>query len=327
MIRRSAVVAAAGALALGCAVPAAAADGPCTSGADCAHTFDLAGGGEIPYLASYPLTGASTVTEAVVVIHGAGRNADGYFERMVEATGDAGAGDRTEIVAPHFQTSDDDPGDDEVTWTNGGDTSWKDGGDSVSSPRVSSFTVVDEILAKLADRKAFPKLARITLAGHSAGGQFTQRYAAGGKAPARLTGVSFHFVPANPSSYLYFTPDRPVAGGLPDSCPGYDDYKYGLKQLNPYLSGYPAGALARQYTAREVTYLLGGDDVHQDHGIDQSCEAEAQGHHRLERGENYFSALHKACPDAPHEQVLVPGVGHDSGAMFDSEPGRNALFG
>ncbi|GAA3580988.1 alpha/beta hydrolase [Amycolatopsis ultiminotia] len=327
MIRRSAVAAAVGALALGTAMPAAAAAGPCTSGESCAHTLDLAEGAKMPYLASYPLSGASTVTEAVVVIHGTGRNADGYFERMVQAAQDAGAGDRTEIVTPHFQTSDDDPGDGEVSWTNGDETSWKDGGNSVSSPEISSFTVIDEVLAKLADKKAFPKLTKVTLAGHSAGGQFVQRYAAGGKAPADLTGLSFHFVPANPSSYLYFTADRPVPDGLPDSCPGFDDYKYGLEHLNPYLAGYPEGKLAGQYTGRKVTYLLGGDDVHQDHGIDQSCEAEAQGHNRLERGKNYFSAMQKAYPSAPHEQTIVAGVGHDSGAMFDSEPGRAAIFG
>ncbi|WP_328603954.1 hypothetical protein OG943_28245 [Amycolatopsis sp. NBC_00345] len=106
-----------------------------------------------------------------------------------------------------------------MSWTNGDETSWKDGGDSVSPAGISSFTVVDEILAGLADKQHFPDLTRITLIGHSAGGQFIQRYAVAGAAPAKLPGVSFHYVTANPSSYLYFTPDRPVGQGLPGSCP------------------------------------------------------------------------------------------------------------
>ncbi|MEC3978245.1 hypothetical protein [Amycolatopsis sp. H20-H5] len=329
MFGRSAIAAAAGALVVltGTAEGSAAADRPCTSAQACLGSFTLAEGASMPYYRSFPLAGSSAATQAVIVVHGTERNAANYFDRMVQAARDAGADSTTEIIAPHFQIAEDKPAAREVSWTNGDDTSWKDGGDSVSPAGISSFTVIDEILTKLADKQRFPALTRITLAGHSAGGQFVQRYAVGGVAPAQLPGVSFRYVTANPSSYLYFTPDRPVGTGLPGSCPAYDDYKYGLNHLNAYLGEFTGDQLIKQYVTRKVTYLLGGGDVHQDHGIDQSCAAETQGHYRLVRGQNYFSSIAKNYPAAPHEKVIVPGVGHDSGAMFDSSQGRAAIFG
>lgn len=38
--------------------------------------------------------------------------------------------------------------------------------------RVSSFAAIDEVLHILADKTLFPNLTRVTIVGHSAGGQF-----------------------------------------------------------------------------------------------------------------------------------------------------------
>ncbi|WP_243754426.1 right-handed parallel beta-helix repeat-containing protein [Labedaea rhizosphaerae] len=260
------------------------------------------------------------------MVHGTGRDGASYFDRMVTAATDAQVLDTTEIIAPLFQTKDDDPDHGDAYWTNGDATSWKDGGDSVDGSSVSSFTVMDEILAKLSDRSAFPNLRSITLTGHSAGGQFTQRYAAGGDAPDDLE-VPVRFVPMNPSSYLYFDRDRPVDVGQPERCSEYNDYKYGLDHRNAYMSRLDAQALASRYTARHVTYVLGEADTTDSHGMDDSCMAMAQGPNRLARGKAYFEQLHREHPDAQHELVTVANVGHDGGAMFDSPEGRQVLFG
>ena len=45
----------------------------------------------------------------------------------------------------------------------------------------SSFEVIDHIVDELFDPALYPNLTRIVFTGHSAGGQFTQRYAALGK--------------------------------------------------------------------------------------------------------------------------------------------------
>jgi len=39
--------------------------------------------------------------------------------------------------------------------------------------RISSFTILDEILMKFGDKNLYPNLKRIIIAGHSAGGQTT----------------------------------------------------------------------------------------------------------------------------------------------------------
>ncbi|MCP3803039.1 hypothetical protein NLX83_27565 [Allokutzneria sp. A3M-2-11 16] len=285
---------------------------PTAHGAEVVDRFTLSSGARLPYHHTHSLNGATEPTAAVVVVHGTGRNARGYFDATVKAAEHAGARG-TLVIAPHFQTSDDKPAKGDVYWTNGDATSWKDGGDSVSKGDISSFAAMDEVLARLSDKSRFPKLNRITVIGHSAGGQFVQRYAAGSPAATPST----RFVTANASSYLYFTAKRPAPIG---KCPEYDNYKYGVQRLNRYMAGKP---LQQQYTDRAVTYLLGGDDIHQNHSIDDSCSAKAQGKHRLERGRNHFAAF----PSAAHKLVVAPGIGHDHAKLFDSDQGRKVIFG
>ncbi|MDH5254632.1 MAG: hypothetical protein OEW72_01840 [Gammaproteobacteria bacterium] len=62
----------------------------------------------------------------------------------------------------------------------------------------------------------------VAIVGHSAGGQFVSRYAAG----TRLKGLTF--IAANPGSYMYLDRNRPVSG----VCAGFNDYRYGLDDLN-----------------------------------------------------------------------------------------------
>ncbi|QWF81206.1 hypothetical protein [Amycolatopsis sp. CA-230715] len=312
---RRAVVTTCFALAFATTVPATA------SAADQLHRLSLSPGVNLPYYATHPLTGSPDPTGAVIVIHGTGRNAKGYFDRMSEAAREYGS--KAEVVAPWFQTEEENPEKGDAYWTNGGSGSWKDGGGAESPEGLSSFEAVDHVVRVLADKAKFPNLKRITIAGHSAGGQFTQRYAAGGKAPAEVNGVEITYVAANPSSYLYFDEKRPAAH---DSCPGFNRYKYGLENRNAYMSALNDDRLRAQYTARKVTYLLGEDDVHQDHGIDDSCEAKAQGENRFERGKAYSTTIHHDFPSAPHELSTVPGVGHDSDAMFNSANGKAAVF-
>ncbi|HEX3731487.1 MAG TPA: hypothetical protein VHU91_00980, partial [Mycobacteriales bacterium] len=202
---------------------AAETNPPCAG--DCLGRFTLKAGAKLPYYYNYSLAGNSAVTQAVLVVHGTGRNAKGYFDSIVKPAKELGIDSKTVLLAPMYQTGEDGPASGDAYWTNGDKTSWKDGGDAVSPVGLSSFEATDEVLRALGDKAKFPNLTRITLVGHSAGGQFVQRYAAGGRAPSELKGISVKFVTANPSSYLYFDTQRPVATG---SCPGYNDYKYGM---------------------------------------------------------------------------------------------------
>src|SRR4029078_604745 len=116
------------------------------------------------------------VTRALVMVRGAGRNADHYFETATAAGFLAGALDNTLIVAPHYTAGTDKLAANEVMWPEGGN-SWRAGGMSPTNSTISSFDFMDEIIKKLANKKNFPNLTKIVVAGHSAGGQLATRYA------------------------------------------------------------------------------------------------------------------------------------------------------
>jgi pimeloyl-ACP methyl ester carboxylesterase len=283
-------------------------------------------GATLPYYRNYSLSKTAAVMQAVVVVHGTDRNVQDYFDSIARAAADLCVADHTIIIAPYFQIGDDEPEQDDAYWTDSGPNSWKDGGNAVTPAGFSSFKAMDEILTTLADKERFPELTQVTLVGHSAGGQFTQRYAAGGRAPGTFTNLTIDYVTANPSSYLYLNPDRPVDDGLPDSCPHYNDYEYGLEDRNEYMSTLCDEQIRQQYTTQRVTYLLGSADIYQNHKIDTSCMARAQGENRFQRGQFYYSSIHTLFPSAPHDMVVVPEVGHDHDAMFNSTQGKTAIF-
>jgi hypothetical protein len=95
------------------------------------------------------------------------------------------------------------------------------------------------------------------IAGHSAGGQLVNRYAAGSDAEDFHSGFEFRYVVANPSSYLYLDAQRPVPGFLDlfsvptpseqSVCPGFDEYKHGLQELNPYMQTAGEEAILERY--------------------------------------------------------------------------------
>jgi pimeloyl-ACP methyl ester carboxylesterase len=299
----------------------------------------------LPVRATHTLTqGAVDITRAIIVIHGALRNAEGSFTTMQQAMTLAGeAGHQVLIVAPQFLSEVDAarypiPLDVPV-WSVDG---WKEGDlseirrDDSTDRRVSSFAVLDALLQMLSDRQQWPALHMVVLAGHSAGGQFVQRYAVAGRAPTMLShrGIHTRFVVANPSSYLYFDKRRPTEHGFapfPQTrCHGFDRYKYGLEAPNVYVATQTPQALMSHYTRQQVVYLLGTLDANAAHPfLDRSCAAEAQGPSRLARGQAYYHYLSLALGHAVAQRqqlVLVEGVGHDHQRMFQSPCGVAWLF-
>ncbi|MCP4005014.1 MAG: alpha/beta hydrolase [bacterium] len=305
---------------------------------------------ELPYCASVDLAvGDANATLAVVVVHGINRNADDYYSYAVDAGVRANnANLTTAIIAPQFLAESDierhSLQDKLLYWASSG---WKKGNTSRSTGgnarpfRISSFGVLDRILLRLGDRHAFPRVRKIVVVGHSAGGQFTNRYAAGGAAEAKLAesrpDLSFRYVVANPSSYLYFSSER-AREGTPDSffvpdsanCPDYDDYHYGLQNLNRYMGGVGAPVLKQRYRSRRVVTLLGWNDSDpKQSSLAVGCAAMLQGHHRRERGEIYLNHIlrqfGKEILDR-HRFDFVPNTGHSARRMFRSDCGLRHLF-
>jgi pimeloyl-ACP methyl ester carboxylesterase len=198
---------------------------------------------------------------------------------------------------------------------------------------MSSFAVVDALLADLATPGRFPSVSDVVVVGHSAGGQFANRYAAG--SPEAAFRDDIRFMVANPSSYLYFDPVRydedAARFAIPETdCSGYDRYKYGMDDRNRYMEASSATELRDRYRDRRVTYLLGALDTGEhDDSLDVSCEGRIQGPNRLERGQRYFDYLGLYLgPDVyrTHELLLVRGVGHDGEAMLNAMAVRQILL-
>jgi pimeloyl-ACP methyl ester carboxylesterase len=294
----------------------------------CQEQVALPGGSTLTVFRNVPLSGSATVTHALVVVHGAGRDPVATFTGMMTATAKAGVSDSTMVVAPWFKTNGDHPGKREASWTDDG---WKQGDAAVRPAGLSSFTVMDDLLTTLASKSRFPKLNWITVVGHSAGGQFVQRYAVFGLASNRLPGVAFNYVAANPSSYVYFGPARPSGTGFviptKGSCKDYDTYKYGMVGRQGYVAALtPQQALAN-YAGRRVTILNGGADTFDNGDLDTRCGAMLEGTNREVRGANYLDYMHQLAPGAAHDRIVVPGVDHNHYALFESPLAAPVLFG
>jgi lysyl-tRNA synthetase class 2 len=67
-------------------------------------------------------------------------------------------------------------------------------------------------------------------------------------------------------------------------------------------------------------------DTTDEHGLDKSCQAMAQGPNRLERGLAYSKRLVEAY-SATHKVVRVPGCGHSAVCVFAGPAGVQAVFG
>jgi pimeloyl-ACP methyl ester carboxylesterase len=271
------------------------------------------------------------ITRAVIILHGVLRNADVYFRSAARAQAAAGeAGRVTLMVVPQFLAQVDVDAwhlpADTLRWSL---TGWEGGEPALAPAPVSSFEVLDAILARLADRTLFPHLATVVVAGHSGGAQVAQRYAIATRGEAALAraGVAVRYVVANPSSYAYFSPDRPQPA-IAAACPGYDDWKYGMAKLPPYVENRSPQALEKGYVARRVIYLLGTADIDPNHpALDKSCKGEAEGPYRYARGHAYAHYMRSRDQGTPNHSIWdVPGVAHDGDKMLTSACGLAALF-
>jgi pimeloyl-ACP methyl ester carboxylesterase len=294
------------------------------------------GSGVVRYFGTGSLEGDAHAVRALINIHGLLRNADEYErtgEAVIAAAKERGAD--TLLITPQFLSQIDVSGlglpANTLRWETG---TWLDGYPAVGPAPVSAFSVLDAILERLADRSRFPALREIVVAGHSAGGQLVQRYAIVGRAPEAVASnaLAVRFVVANPSSYLYFTPERPSGDGFAPfdaaACPAYNHWKYGVEDPPPYVNGSVA-ALEARFVTRDVTYLLGLLDIDPNHPVlDKSCSGEAEGPYRLARGEAYVRYLKLRHPSGTAQSTAeVAGVDHDALGMFGSSCGIAVLFG
>lgn len=310
---------------------------PCTTATPgCTEWVNLAPPARALIYRTYPVgTKNDKITRALVMVHGAGRDADNYFRTAAAAAFLARALEDTIVIAPRFASNDgrgcrDTLAENEINWSCSGD-SWRSGGVAASNSQLTSYDFMDEILRRLARKDVFPNLKAIVICGHSAGGQYVTRYEMANQVHDKL-GIPITYVVSNPSSYAYLDPERPTGPnnelrpfGDARNCTTYDNWPYGLKKRSGYTVRLSDEQLKKQLAARAVTYLLGEIDILPLGGFDGSCPAMAQGPTRLARGQtfgNYVNEKYKA----QHKVTVVPLCGHNARCMFTAEVALPILF-
>jgi pimeloyl-ACP methyl ester carboxylesterase len=348
------IVAALAALAV--SASAAPANAPCVRAApECSEWVALGHGGARSLVyRSFPLTRRNPhIRRALIMVHGTLRNADHYFTTANGAAFIAGAQDDTLVIAPAFHSAEgqckDTLSPHEVSWSCGGD-SWRSGGRAASDKDLSSFDFMDQILKAIADRRVFPNLEAVVVAGHSAGGQFVIRYAMANRVDEAL-GVPVSYVVANPSSYPWPDPSRPLperdgapaaagegwksetphtdfAYGPFDSsgAPNYDRWPYGLQgRTDGYTKDEDDARLKANLASRRIVYLLSQVDVLPLGGFDGSPNAMAQGATRRARGEAFVKYVDEHL-GAKSKTIIVPECGHNDRCVYTTDEVLKVIF-
>jgi len=297
-----------------------------------------AGQGRVPVHATLDWSLAQPqIQRAVIFIHGQLRSDLHSGERSIRMA--SSASQNTISITPQFLIAEDVAAhqlpDSTLRW---GVNDWKTGFNAKAPAPISSFAVVDTIIEHLLDHKIFPNLELIVLAGHSAGGQYVQRYALLGQGSNLIDkgGVKVRYVVANTSSYAYSDDMRPTADGRfapfdAGKCDRVSRWPYGMNANLPAYVRKPVSpqAMTKEFLQRDVIYLLGEEDKDPNHpDLDKTCAGEAQGESRLVRGRFYFAYAAQFDPGHRMNQrlFLVPGVGHGADGMYSSSCGLAALY-
>ncbi|KAK0493842.1 hypothetical protein EDD18DRAFT_1178117 [Armillaria luteobubalina] len=288
------------------------------------------------YLPVYQTAGMdmTEVTRAVIILQGKHRASwsdwNAANNALSKAVYNNPAIKRSEIsiMCPCFLTEADLSAgaaqDGQLLW---GKTNWISGSRNVgpdSVTGVSSFDVLDALVAYYMDRKLYPNLKVLVVGGHSAGGQMAQRYAI--LRPSTDDDGRLHFWIANPGSLCWLTPGRPVPN---NQCDGVDAFKYGLESGFPAYATKSARALGREgivkrYHSRTLNYAWGLKD---EGNGDTRAQAQTQGRTHLERGQNFVAML-EDMGGIPSLTTVdwVPGVSHSGEGMMASDAGIDKLF-
>lgn len=169
----------------------------------------------------------------------------------------------------------------------------------VMNAELNTFKRREELTPVLID-KIYEYIAKITkhelgcynIYGHSAGGQFVQRFMLVHNSPYIRRAVI-----GSPGWYTF--PDTTKA------------YPYGVKDI-PYIDQEQL----KQYLQKDIVLQLATGDTVRESYLRKTPEAEAQGRNRYERGNTFYNYIQKLA--ASHQwrcrwrKIIVKGVGHQS---------------
>ena len=153
---------------------------------------------------------------------------------------------------------------------------WRGGGDA-NGTTMSSYDVVDELLAQLSYKKLFPNLKKIVMVGFSAGGQFVGRYVAVGKGVVR-EGITLEYAAMAPSTFLW-----------PSST---DTWHYGISNRPRYCRETSDEQMMENLRHRRCLHGCGSLDVGEG-SLDKTPPAMKQGENRFVRYLNFKAMVEK----------------------------------
>ena len=287
-------------------------------------------GGSLPFYASFPIFEDNAewldLTAAIIVVHGANRDADNYFSYLSTTLQQENLSDKVALIAPSFQNDAEAEGD-EFYWTN---TGWRSGNNSLDANDVSSFELVDAIIDRLADKSHFPVLEKVVITGHSSGALFAHLYGAANKAENRHPDLQFEYISGN-NQYFYYPGDERINESsnelfFPSGCTGYNFYPLGYNVVPDYVAGTLEMEFNDQFVHRSITYLLGNGNTPDPALNTTDCSATLLGSSRYKRGENMYQYMELKYPsEHNHSRVLVEGIGHDGKGMYQSPEFRTYI--
>ena len=155
--------------------------------------------------------------------------------------------------------------------------------------------LVDSLLCHILNTSG-TKEKKVTIFGHSAGGQFVHRFMLVNNSPYVKKAII-----GNPGWFTF-----------PDSD---ENYSYGIKDVQEVVDN----SQLRNMLGKNIILQLAEGDTIRESFLRKTPEADRQGRNRLERGNKYFETLKNIADknrwDFNWRRVYVPDIGHDAVAM------------
>ncbi|PWN54177.1 hypothetical protein IE53DRAFT_14926 [Violaceomyces palustris] len=212
---------------------------------------------------------------------------------------------------------------------------WQSGAASINPKMqhsVTSYEIMDYFTDMLFNKEHYPNLNQVVVAGHSMGGQATQRYALLKKTKAYDPNMKYWV--GNPGSWAWLNGNRPYMNANDSCAPNseYDTWPYGIGGNQTKVSKYARAdvianktAVVDRFNRRNVSYALalldlGAGDTH--------CEAQWQGANHLDRGSRFimqYSNMDGGFP-AAHRAAFVANTSHQDYAMYTANSSLAVLF-
>ena len=188
-----------------------------------------------------------------IVMHGMGRNGDGYRDSWIKKADKYGF----VVITPTFSM-------DQFTEETYQQGNVVNAEGSFNEFAQMTYVIIDQVFDYFL-KHSESKAKKYNIYGHSAGGQFVHRYLLFGRSRKIDKAIA-----ANAGWYTF--PTDTTA------------YPYGIGDAEQSL-----GLDIASYYAKDLTILLGDADTLRTSSLRQTPEADGQGMYRLARGENFFS--------------------------------------